>query len=162
MAIDKAIKIFAQFLNNSWITASQLLIDRSYTTNEDSINDWLQANWELLVERKVLMINEHLEVYGEGADFNGSSSRITDISALPNFKLKIKSKNGNDVLDVLNNEKVRLNNVTFDKIVGFKNGFYKLVPDFSYVLITDDNLGIERVVALDDIEFELVHLKRIL
>ena len=135
-----------------------MLLDREYTTSEDSINDWLQANWELLVERKVLKINEYLEVYGEGADYNGASSRITDSEALPNFKVIVKSKNGDSILDVLNNEQVILNNAAFDKIVGFKNGFYTLEPEFQFVLITDDNLGLERVVAIGDIEFELERL----
>ena len=158
MKIDIAINTFVNFLNSSWIIVSQLLFERDYTTDEDSTNDWLQANWELLVERKVLKVNEYLEIYGEGADYNGASSRIIDPEALPNFKIIVKTKNGNSILDVLNNEQVRFENVTFDKIVGFKNGFYTLEPEFKYVLITDDNLGLERVVAIDDIEFGLERL----
>lgn len=158
MEIDKAIKIFVDFLNSSWTIVYQLLLNRDYTSNEDSINDWLQANWELLVERKVLKVNEYLEVYGEGADYNGISSRITDSEALPNFKVIVKTKNGNSIFDVLNNEQVRFENVTFNKIVGFKSGFYTLEPEFKYVLITDDNLELERVVAISDIEFELERL----
>lgn len=158
MSIDKAIRAFADFLNNSWIIVSQLLLDRDYTSNQDSINDWLQANWELLVERKVLKVNEYLEVYGDGADYNGASSRIADPEALPNFKVIVKTKNGNNILDVLNNEQIRFEHSTFDKIVGFKNGFYTLEPEFKYVLITDDNLGLERVVAIGDIEFGLERL----
>lgn len=158
MEIDKAIRTFVDFLNSSWIIVSPLLLNRDYTSNEDSINDWLQANWELLVERKVLKVNEYLEVYGEGADYNGASSRIADPEALPNFKVIVKTKNGNSVLDILNNEQVRFEKSTFDKIVGFKNGFYTLEPEFKYVLITDDNLGLERVVAITDIEFGLERL----
>ncbi|SEA67499.1 hypothetical protein SAMN05192529_14412 [Arachidicoccus rhizosphaerae] len=158
MDIDKAIRIFSDFLNNSWIIVSQLLLNRDYTSNEDSINDWLQANWELLVERKVLKVNEYLEVYGEGADYNGSSSRIVDPEALPNFKVVIKSRSGNKILDILNDEQVVLENLTFEKIVGFKNGFYTFEPEFKYVLLTDDNLGLERVIVLDDVVFELERL----
>lgn len=158
MEIDKAIRTFVDFLNSSWIIVSQLLLNRDCTSNDDSINDWLQANWELLVERKVLKVNEYLEVYGEGADYNGASSRIVDPEALPSFKVIVKSKNSNNVLDILNTEQVRLENVTFDKIVGFKNGFYTLEPEFKYVLITDENLGLERVVAIGDIKFELERL----
>ncbi|OJU73558.1 MAG: hypothetical protein BGO09_09380 [Bacteroidetes bacterium 47-18] len=155
MEIDKAIRIFVDFLNSSWSIVSPLLINRDYTTNEDSINDWLQANWELLVERKVLDVNNYLEVYGEGADYNGESSRITAPEVLPNFKVNIKSINGNEILDVLNNRLVEISNMTFEKITGFKNGFYILEPEFKYVLVTDDNLGIERVFEMDQISFEL-------
>ena len=155
MEIDKAIRIFVNFLNSSWSIVSPLLINRDYTTNEDSINDWLQANWELLVERKVLKLNEYLEVYGDEADFNGDSSRITDPEALPNFKVVTKSRDGDKVLDILNNEQVSLGNITFEKLVGFKNGFYILEPEFKYVLVTDDDLGLERVFEMDQISFEL-------
>jgi hypothetical protein len=158
MNIDKAIRVFADFLNNSWIIVSQLLLDRNYTSNEDSVNDWLQANWELLVERNVLKVNEYLEVYGEGADYNGASSRIVDPEALPNFKVIVKSKTGSKILDVLNNEQIILENVTFEKIVGFKNGFYILEPEFKYVLITDDTLGLERVIVMEEVEFGLERL----
>lgn len=158
MNIDKAIRVFSDFLNSSWIIVSQLLLNRDYTSNEDSINDWFQANWELLVERKVLRVNEYLEVYGEGADYNGSSSRIVDPEVLPNFKVVIKSRNGDKVLDILNNEQVSLGNINFEKLVGFKNGFYTFEPEFKYALLTDDNLGLERVVALEDVVFELEKL----
>lgn len=158
MNIDKGIRIFSIFLNNSWAIVSQSLTDRDYSPDEDVTNDWLQANWELLVERKVLKVDEYLEVYGEGADYNGSSSRIVDPEALPDFKVVIKPRNGNEILDVLNKEHVVLQNLTFDRLVGFKDGFYILEPEFKYVLLFDDNLGVERVVMLEDIFFELEKL----
>lgn len=158
MDLDKAIRVFSDFLNSSWIIVSQLLLNRDYTSNEDSINDWLQANWELLVERKVLRINEYLEVYGEGADYYGSSSRIADPEALPDFKVVAKSRSGNIILDILNNEQITLENLTFEKLVGFKNGFYILEPEFKYVLFTDDNFGLERVVKIEDVVFEFEKL----
>jgi len=155
MTIDEAIRIFSDFLNNSWIDVQQLLVDREYTSNEDSVNDWLQSNWEFLVERKVLKNNNYLEVYGDGADFNGGSSRITDALSLANFKIKIAPKNGISVYDVLNEEEVTLFNSNFDKLIGFKNGFYVLEPSFNFVLLNDEKTGIERVVKLNDIEFTL-------
>ena len=159
MHIDKAIKGFVDFLNSSWLVVYPLLVKRNYTSNEESINDWLQANWELLVERKVLNINEYLEVYGDGADYHGASSRITDIEALTTFRVIVNpKKNINIIHDILNDEYVKIENVTFSKIVGFEKGFYLIEPEFKYVLITDDVLGKERVVALGDIEFGLERL----
>lgn len=153
MGIDEAIRTFADYLNNSWETAFRLLVNRNYTSNEDSINDWFQANWELLVERKVLEINEYLEVYGDGADYNGASSRIANPDALPGFKVIVKAQNSDGVFDLLNNQHIKFENAIFDKVVGFKNGFYVIEPEFKYVLITD--FGLERVVKIDDVEFYL-------
>lgn len=68
MEIDKAIRIFSDFLNSSWEIVTPLLIDRNYTSDESSIGDWLQSNWEILVKKKVLKQNEYLEIYSDGAD----------------------------------------------------------------------------------------------
>lgn len=155
MELDTAIRLFVDFLNSSWDIVSQLLSNRYDTSDENSIDDWLQANWELLVERKVLKVNEYLEIYGSGADYNGSSSRIIDPEALANFRVDIKTKKGHETFDLLNNEQVELQNMTFENFVGFKNGFYIQEPPFKYALITDDRLGIERVVAINDLQFEL-------
>lgn len=151
MKIDIAIRNFASFLNESWSITSKLLQNKN---NENSINDWLQANWELLIEQNVLATNEYLEIYGEGADLHGASSRMTDPSALPTHRIVLKSKHDPDVFDILNNERIYLENLTFDKIVGFKNGFYVYEPEFKYLLVTD-SAGSERVISLDDVEFEL-------
>ena len=152
MNIDKAIRIFADFLNKSWITVFPLLHDRSYTSDESSKSDWLQANWEMLVERKILQLNEHLEVYGEGADFNGENSRVTDIKAVPTHSVKILINNENDIL---NNLEVKDAEFIFDRLVGFKDGFYTDCAPFDFVLVQDEDAGIERVFLLDNIKFEL-------
>jgi len=158
MTTDNAIRIFSEFLNSSWTIVNQLLIGRNYTSNDDSLNDWLQSNWEFLVERKILKINDYLEVYGDGADFNGASSRITDPNAVANFKIKVISKNNKPVYDVLNEEKITLVNTNFNKLIGFKNGFFIMEPEFNFVLLDDKNTSTERVVRLNDIEFELEKL----
>ena len=147
MNIDQAIRCFAQFLDHSWNDVIKFNIDN------ESINDWLQVNWEILVERQVLQLNERLEVYGEGADLYGSSSRIIDIHALPNFRIKLIGKR-EQILDLLSNEEVIVHDGTFDKLVTFKNGFYFEEPDFKFVLIRDAK-DQERVFSLDGVEFVL-------
>jgi hypothetical protein len=154
MSIDKALRIYSDFLNASWHIVNPLLIDKNYTSNASSISDWLQANWELLVERKILGLNEYLEVYGDGADYNGESSRMTDVGALPTFSIKI-IVDDNEVMDLLNNESIIGKELIFERLVGFNNGFYEDAPPFIYVLVQDENAGIERVLSLKDIKFEL-------
>ena len=39
-------------------------------------DDWMQANWELIVEGLLSDGRLVLEPYGEGADCNGASSRV--------------------------------------------------------------------------------------
>ena len=155
--LNTAIKSFAQFINKSWDTILPLLENRSYTSDESSIYDWLQANWEILVERKVLAINQYLDVYGQGADFNGSSSRITVPNAMPNFSIKIKGGSDSKVYDLLNDEKVSLNEAVFLELVSFKDGFYRKEPQFDYVLLEDD-IGVERVVSINELDFDLIEI----
>jgi len=157
--LDKAIRIFAEFLNNTWNTVMPLLIERYYTTDESSVSDWLQANWEILVERKIIKLNFYLEVYGEGADFNGTSSRITDQNALPNFSVKINQSSQDKIFDFLNEKFVYISNSDFIHLVSFKDGFYHKEPIFNFVLLEDEK-GIERVVQINDIKFDLFEIKK--
>lgn len=152
MDIDKVIRVFSDFLNKSWGVIIPLLSDRSYTTEESSKSDWLQSNWEILVERKVLQLNEYLEVYGEGADFNGESSRITDIDSFPTHFVKVLVNNDKDIL---NNSEIESSEYTFERLVGFRDGFYTDIPPFDFVLVQDEDIGIERVFLLEQIKFEL-------
>lgn len=156
--LDIAVRYFAKFINESWDSVIPLLEDRSYTTNESSIADWLQSNWEILVERKVLKINQYLEIYAEGADFNNASSRITDASASPDYVVKVKSRFGKKIPDLLNDEQVLITDSDFLKLVSFKDGFYQKEPQFEFVLLEDD-IGIERVVPIEKVKFELQKIK---
>lgn len=158
MDLNMAIRYFAKFINESWDSVIPLLENRSYATNESSIADWLQANWEILVERKVLKVNQYLDVYAEGADLNGSSSRITDLDALPNYIVKVQSRLGGEILDFLNNDKILITDADFLELVSFKDGFYRKEPKFEFVLLQDD-IGIERVVLIEEVKFELQKIK---
>jgi hypothetical protein len=154
MNLDIAIRIFANFINDTWNTVMPLIKGRDYTSDESSISDWLQSNWEILVERKVLKINQFLEVYGEGADFNGASSRITDINALPSFTIQVNQFSKEKVFDLLNDEYVSISNADFIELVSFEDGFYSKTPKFDSVLI-EDSTGTERVILIDEIKFVL-------
>jgi hypothetical protein len=153
MDIDKALRIFSTFLNSSWKSVAPLLIERSYTSDESSIGDWLQVNWEILVEKKVLKQNEYLEIYSDGADYYGSSSRMVDIEAKPTHTIKVFS-NG-EANDVLNSEIITNKaEFQFERFVGFENGYYVDQPPFNYALVSE-NSGLERVLAIEKIIFLL-------
>lgn len=156
MNIDTAIRTFADFLNVSYSIALPLLSERSYTSDEDSKSNWIQANWEILVERKVLMLHEYLEVYGSGADYYGGSSRITDINSIPNYAIKVNVKCG---IDILNSQEIQNHSYFFEQLVGFKNDFYVDSPPFEFVLVRDENIKKERVFSIKEIKFELTELR---
>ncbi|PIE47462.1 MAG: hypothetical protein CSA42_03415 [Gammaproteobacteria bacterium] len=113
--------------------------------------DWLQANWELLIESQCGE-NVFLEVYGDGADCNGSSSRVLYPNKLPTHKIICKSETTN-IHDVLND--IYLNDVdefVFDRFVSIGNdGWYYESPPFDKVLIFQK--GVERVIEFNKLEF---------
>jgi hypothetical protein len=153
MEINKAIRIFASFLNASWDIVMPLLLEREYTSDDSSVGDWLQTNWEILVEKKVLNQDNYLEVYSDGADYNGASSRMNDKEAMPTHTIKVFVND--KAMDFLNNQIFRdREELEFERLVGFKNGFYSNLPPFNYVLL-NDALGIEKVLSLDEVVFKL-------
>jgi len=146
MNIDSAIRIYAEFLNASWNIVNPLLENRGYNTKEQCAYDWLQANWELLVERKVLPLDCYLTVYGSGADFNKASSRITDVNALPTHDVNVWIEEG---MDLLNGVILKQTCCCFEELVNFKE------PFFNCVLATDLINHTERIFSLSDIVFQL-------
>lgn len=153
MIINREIRAFATFLNASWDIVVPLLSSREYTSDESSIGDWLQANWEILIEKKILKQNEYLEIYGDGADYNGASSRMNDVKALPTHKVTVFLNE--QAIDILNNEVIiSKDDFEFGSLVGFYDGFYINQPPFNYVLLFD-NSGIEKVLSLNDVSFKI-------
>ena len=74
MDVKNALRLFQNLLNASWPTV--LAFEEQYNEPHDFRIDWLQGSWELTVERKLLDEANFLQIYGEGADCNGASSRV--------------------------------------------------------------------------------------
>src|SRR5258708_3964922 len=45
---------FRKFLNTTWPCLDDLMEDHNWDDDLDLIDDWLQVNWQLLVERELL------------------------------------------------------------------------------------------------------------
>jgi hypothetical protein len=71
-SIDAVVRRFARLLAAAW---SEVLDASRLSTTGSFLQDWLQANWEIMVEAS-LEPGVFLEVYGEGADCNERSSRV--------------------------------------------------------------------------------------
>ena len=73
MNITEAVNIFRNNISHSWSDVGRLL-----SGYDGGIDDWLQANWESIVESHIYSLTGEpifLEVYGSGADCNPKSSR---------------------------------------------------------------------------------------
>ncbi|WDE07038.1 hypothetical protein SG34_009185 [Thalassomonas viridans] len=87
-------KNFREFLNASWGT-----VCKQFEFDEDLNNDWLQANWELLVESPLTTGDKRvfLPCYGEGAE--GYSDRIFNPDADITHEIRCKGKDATKVFD---------------------------------------------------------------
>lgn len=149
--INTFINNFRDVLNNSW---SSLVKIAEGDTTGSFIPDWLQSNWELIVESKLLNSEKQsaLEVYGDGADANGDSSRILYPNLLPTNKITCIAKSMN-LIDELTGNILKVKNIDFDRFVTIKDGWYLEATPFDKVLGFLD--GKEVVINLSDIIFKL-------
>ena len=152
MNLDSIMMDFRDFISRNWFYISNL--DRF--DESDSLRiDWLQVNWEMLVERQVANSKIILEPYGDGAD-NGKSSRIQDIHKIPNHIIRCISKKNSLILDSLNDVEIDLQAqiLAFDRFATLKdNGWYYEEPPFDKVLCFLNEK--EVIIDVQDIEFRL-------
>jgi hypothetical protein len=141
---------FRDFISNSWENIKLFYENLDEEEKEIFLNDWLQANWEILVERSICETNEFLEVYGYGADCNGQSSRVIYPEILPTHKITCKVKNNELVKDFMTDKLIQIENVDFMGFVNFKNKYFEIAPPFDFILLSSDK---DIVLSISDIEF---------
>ncbi len=103
---------FRDFLSASWSSLPGCILDKD--DGNEPINDWLQANWEILVEYP-LGPPLRLQVYGDGADCNGSSSRVFAPNDRPTYGIFIDEE------------------FLFHSFGRLKNQWFEQLPPFDYV-----------------------------
>ncbi len=112
---------YAAFLENSYNNLF-FLNNPDDPHNEELINnldkggirdDFLQANWEILVEMLICIPGEEfLEPYGNGADCNGDSSRVSLPDKITTHRIQCYT-DSNKVMDLLTNKEILLSKKLF-------------------------------------------------
>jgi hypothetical protein len=149
--IATAIKRFQGFL----VQTNSIVEDCKKSSFEEFQSNFLQANWELIVEYTIsfnMKRKVFLEVYGEGADGEDGSSRITFKEKLATHKLVFKPIE-ESVLDCLNKASVG-EALIFDKLVTIKDGWYFSAFPFDCVLGLDSK-GDRYVFRVEDVNWTL-------
>lgn len=141
---------FKDFISVSWSKFMGFNTTLTKEELEDRVNNWLQANWEILVESSICSENEFLEVYGYGSDMEGSSSRVSSSDKLPTHRIVCKTKNNCLVKDLLSNEMVNIDESDFMGFVSFDRGYYKFFPPFGFLLLSGNE---EIVINYNDVIF---------
>ncbi len=155
ISTDDVVRNFRDFLTSSWpwLTALSAL---SFKSGLD-LDDWLQANWEILVEAALCATPvEFLSVYGDGADCNGASSRVWMPDAPPTHEIHCAARLRDTARNELDDDLITPKEWEFSKFVSFNNSQYDQSPPFDHVLLEKgERLA---VVRLDDVLFQLRHL----
>lgn len=144
---------FQSFLSNSWATVETAF---SGEYGETKKADWLQANWELLVEDGLADNSIVLLIYGDGADIGaGASSRVTFPDLGETHHITVLS-NKNAELDLLNDQLIDYSKgeLIFDRLVAIKNdGWYYEEHPFDKILCLQN--GKKIIVPFKRAKFEL-------
>lgn len=149
---DASIAQFKIFLEKNWEFVNAISVE---TQDPYFMESWCQANWELLVEA-LLPPGYFLNLYGDGADFGGSESRVTFSDQLPTHRVILTAKTGRH-FDLLTNSPVPQQELCFEQFVGFENGWYVFVPPFDWVLASVGDSQI--VVSASEVNFKLESLQ---
>lgn len=153
IAIKTLLQNYSQFLSVNWKQIDAL--EQLDSTGSFKM-DWMQANWELLVEGHLKCRETNLEVYGEGADCNPKSSRVLYPERLPTHKITCFPLKGRQIKDLLNKEdcNLEIGEIIFDRFVTFKDdGWFYETPNFQHVLAEQN--GKQVVLDFSELEFEL-------
>lgn len=123
--------------------------------------DWLQANWEMLIEGAVSMHPDYgmqavfLQIYGEGADYHGSSSRLLEPNATLTHHVRCYPRHGESIQDKLTDQarESPQEGFFFGEFVSWDGSWFYRQPPFDHVLVRSDD-G-EAVFPCDGLRFDL-------
>jgi hypothetical protein len=161
---NEALNNFRNFLISSWSAYMACNSHLSNTEIEDRDGDWLQANWEILVEASITEPGEYLWFYGDGgADCNGMSSRVWLPAAIPTHRVVCKIKKNVICKDVLNGKEVNADEIKNMEFLQFtaltKNGkWYENALPFDYILLSPPIVVDNILISIDDIYFDIERL----
>lgn len=145
MIINEILEDYISLLRLSWSSIEQLISTDSTGSFKD---DWLQANWELIVERQLMSSDMYLEVYGDGADCNGASSRVLFPEKIATHSIILKSNSEDEIYDILGESYVDSDddNIIFQKFVTIKEDdwYYEETPfDKIEALYKDETIVVD-------------------
>ena len=130
--VDNVMITFKLFLEKNFD-----IINGLFDSNSELINDWLQANWELMVEAILFpKSDKYLEVYGEGADCNPNSSRVWKPEILPTHAIFCVPKFGNSLFDLITKSSIN-QKLAFGNFVNWNGDDYQEKTPFNAILIED-------------------------
>ncbi len=141
---------FRDFLVHSWPDLDRIMENHDWDDDVGFTDDWLQVNWEFLVERELLVNKGFLKSY------TNLSFRITHAAALATHEIICTPKTNKPLI----NDKTQLA-IPEDTVVafgGFVNkfeGWYGCYPPFDFLTVFKQNKRDYFHISVDSVDFYL-------
>lgn len=132
MTLEQALINFREFLLLNHEFSSSVLL-------EQLLADWLQANWEIIVEGTLHgsgLVDSVIDIYGDGADCNGVSSRVSMPNLFPTHSIHVEP------------------NFILHSFGTLRDNGYLQVPPFDYVKAENPKGG-EIIKPLSEVVFSI-------
>lgn len=156
MDVTILIHHFRRFIEAAWPSVSSILLNNE-EFKEQIIDNWLQANWEQLVEQNLFSCSAgYVLEYGNGADYDCESNRVSFPEEEPTHAIICKAKTTECLVDKFTEKKVIDNHVIFRSFVSWNGHQYSNEPPLDYVLaeIGDDYCLLEnKHILFEIVEF---------
>ncbi len=141
---------FRKFLLDSWADLDQLMNNHDWENDDAFIDEWMQVNWEFLVERQLLKKNGVLSPFA----LFYNKKRVTNTLTGNKYLIVCKPKHGNFFTDDKTEKKIsseqNLILRTFLKKVDTSYGLY---PPFDYAGVVSEDKKNFFYFFVNDIEF---------
>lgn len=157
--VDKFVRNYISFLNKSLDNVCVLETEIKDKIFVDELkNDFYQANWEIFVESLICIPGiEFLEVYGDGADCNGASSRVCLPDKLPTHRIACVPKKGNKVKDMITGREIILQDQIFQFFVHYEDNQWQHITPINGVLCENENYE-SLIINIDDVVFTKIKI----
>ncbi len=146
---------FRNFLLDSWHDLDLLMSNHNWDDDGGFISEWLQVNWEFLVERELLEKNRFLTPY---AFIN---KRITHPSARATNEIVIFSESNNAMIDASTRKVISSPlKLHFGGFVSKVDSGYGIYPPFDYVTALEQNKKQIYELHIKDVRFALCDIDK--
>lgn len=155
MEVNQQVKDFKFFLetNLKWFEEKLRKGNkRDEWQMHDAVLDWLQVNWELIVEANVCKSDEFLLAYGDGAECNASSDRVRYPEKAATHFIGCTAKLKGSLYDLINESYIHDDMVEFYKFTTYQEGIMISELPFKHVLAKSAE-GNDLIFSFDDISF---------
>jgi hypothetical protein len=150
--VTESVESFRKVLVSSWSILSKL---REQDLTGSFIDDWIQANWERIVEASIdPALRIVLEPYGEGADCNIRSSRVWRPDASPNAQILLTYFGNEPLVDVIDNKEID-GPMVLDHFCAIIDGWPAVNEPFDHIVLNRNSMV---VIPARDLRYRLIGL----